>query len=109
MTAPRFSDEWKAMNEPSVSKGNRFSRWRERIRGMLPFASGVAATLLALILYGFLFPNQQLTNQEVGTAIAPLAPESTANNAVPAAPLPLTSTVVPGLITVEFSAPLFWL
>jgi S1-C subfamily serine protease len=64
------SDEWKAMNEPSVPKVSRFRRVREHIRGMLPFASGVAATLLALILYSVLFPNNQLTTKEVNTAIA---------------------------------------
>src|SRR5512141_828362 len=58
------------MNEPSVPKGSRFSRWRERIRGMLPFASGVAATLLALVLYSFLFPGTQLTQKEVNQAVA---------------------------------------
>jgi S1-C subfamily serine protease len=58
------------MNEPSVSKSSRFSRWRERIRGMLPFASGVAATLLALVLFSFLFPNRQLTSTEVNEAVA---------------------------------------
>ena len=58
------------MNEPSVPKLSRFSRMRERIRGMLPFASGVAATLLALVLYGFLFPDRQLTSTEVNEAIA---------------------------------------
>jgi S1-C subfamily serine protease len=58
------------MNEPSIPKGSRFSRVRERVRGMLPFASGVAATLLALILYSVLFPNNQLTTKEVNEAIA---------------------------------------
>lgn len=58
------------MNEPSVSKGTRFSRLRERVRGMLPFASGVAATLLALILYSFLFPDRQLTTKDVNEAVA---------------------------------------
>lgn len=58
------------MNEPSVSKVSRFSRMRERLRGMLPFVSGVAATLLALILYHFLFPNAQLTDKDVHEAIA---------------------------------------
>jgi S1-C subfamily serine protease len=69
MTAVRF-DEWKAMNEPSVSNRSRFHRLRERLRGMLPFASGVAATLLALVLYSFLFPHTQLTDKEVNQAIA---------------------------------------
>ena len=58
------------MNESSVPKISRLGRWRERIRGMLPFASGVAATLLALILYSFLFPDTQMTNKEVNEAVA---------------------------------------
>jgi len=58
------------MNEPSVSKRSRFIRWRERMRGMLPFASGVLAALLALFLYNFFFSANQLTQQEVADAIA---------------------------------------
>jgi len=62
------------MNEPSVPKTgflrSRLQKWRGHIRGMLPFASGVAATLLALILYNFLFPDTQLTNKEVNQAVA---------------------------------------
>jgi len=37
---------------------------------MLPFVSGVLATLLALILYGVLFPDKQLTSNDVDQAIA---------------------------------------
>jgi S1-C subfamily serine protease len=37
---------------------------------MAPFASGVLATLLALVLFGFLFPSNQLTEVEVNDAIA---------------------------------------
>ena len=55
------------MSEPSVSK---ISLWRERIRGVFPFASGVLATLLALFLYNFIFPANQVTEQEVNVAIA---------------------------------------
>ena len=62
------------MNEPSVSVTNswrsRIQRFRERIRGMLPFASGVLAALLALFLYQFLFRANQLTEREVNDAIA---------------------------------------
>lgn len=49
---------------------NRLRQWRERIRGMLPFAFGVLATLLALVLYNSLFPADQLTEREVNEAIA---------------------------------------
>ena len=55
------------MSEVKVSK---FGLWRERMRGMVPFASGVLATLLALILYQFLFPTNQVTENEVNAAIA---------------------------------------
>lgn len=48
----------------------RLRKWRERIRGMYPFAFGVLATLLALILYSFVFPENQLTAREVNDAIA---------------------------------------
>lgn len=61
-------------NRPTDSKfeilRGRLLKWRERIRGMLPFAYGVLATLLALILYGYLFPENQLTEREVNDAIA---------------------------------------
>ena len=43
----------------------RLGLWRERFRGMVPFVSGVLATLLALILFNFLFPNTQMTDTEV--------------------------------------------
>ena len=54
----------------SESKVSKFGLWRERMRGMVPFASGVLATLLALVLYGFLFPANQVTENEVNAAIA---------------------------------------
>ena len=49
---------------------SRLQKWRELIRGMFPFAFGVLATLLALILYNLLFPANQLTEREVNEAIA---------------------------------------
>ena len=55
------------MKEPTVSK---ISQWRERIKGMFPFASGVLAMLLALFLYHYLFPATQMTQSEVNNAIA---------------------------------------
>jgi len=59
----------------------RLARWRERIRGMFPFASGVLATLLALILFNFLFPDTQITESEVQTIV-----DSTLASATPRAP-----------------------
>lgn len=43
---------------------------RNRMRGMLPFASGVVAALLALFAYSFLFPKNQMSEREVNEAIA---------------------------------------
>ena len=90
------------MNEPNVSDnkpaGNRMQRLRERLRGMLPFASGVLATLLALFLYNFLFSATQITSTEVSDAIA--------NAMASATPRPAYSTQVyriiqPSLVLIE--------
>lgn len=62
------------INETPVSKFDLLRRrlltWRERIRGGFPFASGVLATLLALVLYSVLFPANQLTEREVNDVVA---------------------------------------
>ena len=43
--------------------------WHEKLRGLFPFASGVFATLLALILFNFLFPNNQMTELDVRNVV----------------------------------------
>jgi len=48
---------------------DRLGTWRTRARAALPFVSGMAATLLALIIYHYLFPGTQLTNKDVNEAI----------------------------------------
>ena len=70
------------MNEPSLSVGDKRSgpvdklrsgwvRLRERVRKMLPFASGVLAGLLALLLYNAFVPGARpLTSTEVNAAIS---------------------------------------
>jgi len=55
------------MRESLVAK---LSLWRERFRGMFPFASGVLATLLALLLYNFLFPQNQMSERDVKDVVA---------------------------------------
>jgi len=59
------------MNEPSASNTvwDRLKRIRERTRGAIPFVSGIAATLLGLVLYNALFPTDLLTEREVNQAI----------------------------------------
>lgn len=63
-----------AMNEPSVSDREgikkRVSRWGKRLRGLLPFLSGVLAALLALFIYNALTPDAQLTRNEVSDVVA---------------------------------------
>ena len=43
---------------------------RNRVKGLIPFVSGVGAMLLALILYNSLFPENQLTRTELNDAVA---------------------------------------
>ena len=73
------------MDEPSVSRvdkfRNQFNNFRNKVRGMIPFVSGVSATLLALILFNFIFPNTQLTENEVRDVV-----DSAMASATPRAP-----------------------
>ena len=62
------------------SLGFKLGIWRERFRGVFPFVSGVLATLLALVLFNFAFPDTQLTESEVkeivGSALASATPRT---------------------------------
>jgi S1-C subfamily serine protease len=65
----------KTMNEPSVSRSelwrHRWQRLRARVRRAVPFASGVLAALVALLLYNALAPApHQLTTREVNDTVA---------------------------------------
>ena len=57
-----YNQEIHTMRESLTAK---LSVWRERMRGVFPFVSGVLATLLALILFNFIYPSDQLTELEV--------------------------------------------
>jgi S1-C subfamily serine protease len=63
-----------AMSEPSLSNRERFKKrmsvWGQRLRGLLPFLSGVLAALLALFIYNALTPDAQLTRTEVDNVVA---------------------------------------
>jgi S1-C subfamily serine protease len=64
-----------SMNEPSVSRSeiwrNRLRRLRAGVKRAVPFASGVAAALVAIWLYNTLTPHPHLlTNQDVSDTIA---------------------------------------
>jgi len=62
------------MNEPSLSGSDksegRLGRWRARLKGMLPFLSGVLAALLALLIYNGFSPALQVTQTDVNNAVA---------------------------------------
>ncbi len=59
------------MDERPVSIKDVLRERLQRFKGMIPFASGVLATLIALLLYHFLFPGiQPLTERQVNDAIA---------------------------------------
>lgn len=62
------------MNEPPVSGREKFrkgfSALGGRLRGTLPFLSGVLAALLALFIYNAFSPNTQLTRNDVDKVVA---------------------------------------
>lgn len=62
------------MNEPSLSSREnlrkRLSVLGGRLRGVLPFLSGVLAALLALLIYNAFSPNTQLTRTDVDKVVA---------------------------------------
>ena len=90
------------MNEPSdsnkVNWQSRLRVWRGRIRSMLPFASGVLAALLALILYNFLFPANHITQSEVNDAIASAMASATPR---PAFSEDVYRTIQPSLVLIQ--------
>ena len=66
------------MNEPSVSSPDansgrlreRLANFRAHVKSALPFASGILAALLGVLLYNLLFPGpQQLTGREVNDLV----------------------------------------
>lgn len=90
------------MGEPSNSNKDivqsRLGRFRERIRGMFPFLSGVMAAFLAFFLYNFLFPANQVSEAEVGDAIA-----SALASATPRPPFSVQvyQVIQPSLVMIE--------
>jgi len=66
------------MNEPSTSSPDsklerlreRLARFRTQVKRALPFASGILAALVAVLLYNLLFPGpQQMTGREVNDIV----------------------------------------
>jgi S1-C subfamily serine protease len=92
-----------AMNEPPVSNINRlrsqFGRFRERVKRVFPFVSGVLAALIALLLYNLLFPGSpQLTQREMNEVIANTLASATPR---PAYSVQVYQVIQPSLVLVE--------
>jgi len=88
-----------AMSEPALS---RLTRLRSRIRAGIPFASGVLAALLALLLYNSIFPGSQLNKQEVNQAIADALASATPRPAYSAQVYPI---IQPSLVLIQTEGP----
>ncbi len=91
------------MNEQSVSAmdklRSRFQGLRERARKTLPFASGVAAALVALLAYDLLFPGpQQLTPKQVNDAVISAMASATPRPAYSAA---VYQVIQPSLVLIQ--------
>ncbi len=70
------------MNEPPVPRSegwrNRLQKFRVIIRGTAPFAAGVLAAFIALILYNVLFPGPpRLTSQDVNNTVSQVLASAT--------------------------------
>jgi S1-C subfamily serine protease len=91
------------MNEQPVSikdiLQSRLQRIRERFRGVFPFVSGMLATLVALLLYNFLFPGlQPMTERELNNAIAVAMASATPR---PAFSARVYQTIQPSLVMIR--------
>src|SRR5437868_12888354 len=95
------------MSEPSAARADlwrtRWQRIRARARAAAPFVSGVAATLVALLLFNLLLPApHQMTAREVQDTVAQTLASAT--------PLPAYSTRVyqaiqPSFVLIQTHAP----
>jgi len=93
-------------DEPSVldseSVRSRLGRFRDRVRGSIPFASGVLAALIAIFLYGFLFPGTKpMTSREVNEAVALALASATPRSAPSVA---VYQIIQPSLVLIQSEA-----
>ena len=95
------------MNEPSASQSElwrrRLQRLRARVRSAAPFASGVLAALVALLLYNVLVPGPQpLTTREVNDTVAQALASATSPPAFSAS---VYRAIQPSLVLIQTEAP----
>jgi S1-C subfamily serine protease len=91
------------MNEPTLSVGDKlkgsFGRFRERVRRLFPFLSGMLAALLAIFLYNVFFPGSKpLTQNEVNAAISSAMASATPR---PAYSQQVYQIIQPSLVWIE--------
>jgi len=95
------------MNEPSApSSDSESGRWRDRLKQIrtraksaLPFASGILAALLGVLLYTLLFPGpQQLTGREVNDLVVQAMASATPR---PAFSTRVFQAVQPSLVLIQ--------
>ncbi len=97
-------------NEPPVSRFARFASWRLRlqpifrfVRRAVPFASGVLAALVALLLYSaFVPPPQPLTKHDIDTSVAQALASATAP---PAYSAQVYQVIQPSLVLIQATLP----
>jgi S1-C subfamily serine protease len=91
-----------AMNEPSLTTRERLKQrlsvWGKRLRGVLPFLSGVLAALLALFIYNAMTPDAQLTRTEVNDVVANAMASATPR---PPDSVRVYQTIQPSLVLIE--------
>lgn len=95
------------MNEPSASRldkwRHRLQRFRASLRRVLPFASGVLAALVALLLYNALVPApHQVTTREVSDTVAQVLASATPP---PAYSAQVYQVIHPSLVLIQTKNP----
>ena len=95
------------MNEPPASRSERWRdrlrRVRARVRSAVPFASGVVAAFVALLLYSILLPGpHQITQHEVNDTIAQAMASATPRPAFSAG---VYQVIQPSLVLIQSKLP----
>ena len=95
------------MNEPSASRSELWRRRLQRLRARadraVPFASGILAALVALLLYNVLVPGpHQLTTREVNDTVAQALASATPP---PAFSARVYQAIQPSLVLIQAQAP----
>ena len=95
------------MSEPSAARSDlwrrRWQRFRTRARAAAPFVSGVAATLVALLLFNRLLPApHQLTAREVQDTVAQTLASATP---LPAYSARVYQAIQPSFVLIQTDAP----